>query len=210
MYKRLLEKYFPATPYPFHIKGRTDVIFVHTPHTAGAAVAKALNCYKPKGTSFRLHNTAQEIISEIGYKKYAGSFKFSFVRNPWDKLYAAYLFLTEVKKMPHFLQYKDFNTWVTNPNLSSDFSLYSQFRSNQVNWLSSPNGKIELDYIGRYENLQADFEKLCAMIHVQPVIISKPVLSDKAAHYREVYTPESKAVVDKLFERDIVYFGYAY
>lgn len=210
MLKRFVERFFPATPYPFHIKGRTDIVFVHTTQTAGTAVARALNCYKPKETDFGMHMTAQEIINEIGYKKYSGSFKFCFVRNPWDKLYAYYRFRTEVEKIPHFLQYKSFNHWVNHPGLLSDLSRYAQLRRNQVDWLVSPNGKVELDFIGRYENLQADFEKLCALIKVRAIVLPKTVLPDRTLHYREVYTPESKAVADKLFERDINYFGYTY
>lgn len=211
VFEKIYYKIFPPSVYPFYIRGRTDVIFIHITKTAGTSVARTLNCCTVKETGQPKHRTALQIINEIGQKKYDNAFKCTFVRNPWDRMLSYYRFKRDVMKNLPYLKTGNFNDWILDPAFDQQLLTDQYLAVSQVDWLVNTNGKVDIDFIGRFENLSADFEKLCQQINVTPAKpLRKVVVSGPTLNYRDVYTPESKAVVDKLYQRDIEYFGYTF
>ena len=58
-------------------------LFIHINKTAGSSIERALNL------RFE-HKTAMEKRAELGSLRWRRAFKFSFVRNPWDKVASHY------------------------------------------------------------------------------------------------------------------------
>lgn len=211
VFKRLYYSFFPPAPYPFYLKGRSDVIFIHITKTAGTSVTRTLNCYTVKESGQPKHRTALQIIDEIGQKKYDSAFKCSFIRNPWDRMLSYYRFKREVQRNVPYLKTENFNDWILGSVFREQLLADQYLGRCQVDWLVNAEGKIDTNFIGRYENLLSDFEELCKQIKVTPKKpLSKIVVSGAPVNYRDIYTFESKAIVDALYQRDIEYFGYTF
>ncbi len=150
-------------------------------------------------------------------------FKFSFIRNPWERMVSmgksfpghynvkindGKLDVSGYKKkfgFPLTVEYdRRFsqrflggNVSPRNPDKHSEGTVYE-------NILDEKN-----DFIGRFENLQTDFDFVCDKLG-----ISKHQLphSNKTRHkhYSEYYSGDTKKMVAKRYARDIEYFGYEF
>tara|TARA_B100001093_G_C26753091_1_gene982088 strand:+ start:818 stop:1441 length:624 start_codon:yes stop_codon:yes gene_type:complete len=133
-------------------------------------------------------------------------FKFAFVRNPWDCVVSWYEFQLRCCQ--------------ENPNISSDWNLlnvsFENFIHNFQNiWLDPIEWKnLYLftkccDFIGRFENLQEDFDFVCDKIGIPKQQLPH---ENKTKHksYTEYYNDETKQIVAEVFAKDIEYFGYKF
>jgi len=76
----------------------------------------------------------------------------------------------------------------------------------QVDWVSY-KGEIIVDFVGRYENLDEDWAKVCKALGVASVELGKEnrVLRE---NYRAFYDEGTKQLVADRFARTIDLFGY--
>lgn len=78
----------------------------------------------------------------------------------------------------------------------------------QTDWLVDNNGKLCMDFIGRYENLKGDFEILCELLGPKYVL---PHLNEtKHVDYQSYYDSETRDIVANWHRRDIELFGYKF
>ena len=140
-------------------------------------------------------------------------FKFSFVRNPWDRAVSWYAYQIKLvnecesgeRESIYYKKYKklsklSFREWLeTIGDNLEDF--YDFFICNSNN--------ICLDYIGRYENLQEDFDKICDKIKIPRQQLPHKNES-KHKYYTEYYDEETKQIVAEVFAKDIEYFNYKF
>ena len=76
----------------------------------------------------------------------------------------------------------------------------------QSDMVTDENGNILVDFVGRYENLHHDLEKIANILHLD---VSLPRLnSSQHKDYRSYYNKRSKDLVAKYFQKDIEIFGY--
>ncbi len=128
-------------------------------------------------------------------------FKFSFVRNPWDWAVSLYFYIlkdkdhhwhAEVSRMSGFGEFLD-------------FYLGTQPRT-QKSFLVNGDGKIMMDFIGRFENINADFGKVCQRLCIQKTLGKKNTSNHRP--YVEYYTPEHRDLLGEVFEEDVREFNY--
>ena len=134
-------------------------------------------------------------------------FKFAFVRNPWDRVVSAYENIIRTHRMPN-LHYLD-------PNQS-----FEEF----VQYLESTNLEYEdvhfrlqtvlvpieeMDFIGRFENLENDLNLLMEMLELE----NREILhlnKTEHTHYSHYYTDETRDIIARIYKTDIEAFNYKF
>ncbi len=148
------------------------VIFVHVPKVAGQSIEhmflqalgldwehrESLLLRKKKsnevGPERLAHLTAEEYVS-LGYidkALFEDYFKFSFVRNPYQRAFSFYNFLGYAR----IISFRTFVKKVLPQKLKEDDFF---FRS-QYDYLFSKEGTLLVDYVGRLEQIKSDIEKV--------------------------------------------------
>jgi hypothetical protein len=207
--KRLRHEVSPAG-YTLTSFDQYRCLFVHIPKCAGVSVCRSL--FGNLGAGHYPVATLRQVFGEELFNSY---FKFSFVRNPWDRLLSAYEFLKRGGfhagdarwAGQHLAGYRDFGefvrAWVTPANVAS----WVHFRP-QTDFLYLPEGRSGVDFIGRYENLAVDFQRICARLGIEAelqLLNTAPVRD-----YRDAYDSESRRIVDRVYRRDIVDLDYCF
>ncbi len=191
----------------------TKTIFVHIPKAAGISVCKSL--YGNLAGEHASVARYQYVFSKKDFYKY---FKFTFIRNPWDRLFSAYTFLKKgginkqdedwaSENLSKFDSFERFvMEWVSKENISK----YVHFIP-QIELLVSPNAMtIPIDFIGFFENIEDDFDYVARKINKK---ISLPHLNQtyqKARGYMDEYNETMIGVVENVYRADIEVFGYSF
>jgi len=196
------------------ISKKYKCIHVHINKTAGSSIETMLE-YNDSGADHRTIHEYKDVLGE-DIQKY---FTFAFVRNPWDKMVSQFHHRKQNEKDKR-IQQMDFKSWVKNID---DFHVIMG-TGNQLNWLcdkkwvwhpgkktyiSNPtNFKVIVDYIGKFENFSADWEKVCKKIG----LTTETVHRRKSNHddYRKYYDDESTQIIFNRFEADIKFFKYKF
>lgn len=151
----------------------------------------------PKEHLWYNHITASEIKKILGSDKFNRYFKFSVVRNPYDKIVSLFHFFAN--KVDNDLK-KNFKNFCIN------------YDCNDMNSICI-DGKPICDMYIRYENLENDIIQVCKKLGIKDYDIKelpkfKSGIRDKSKSYREYYDDETKMIVYKKHENEIKYFGY--
>jgi hypothetical protein len=122
--------------------------------------------------------------------------KFSFVRDPYDRLVSGYR-SAAISGAP------------INEDFPRSFEEYlrdwKRYCQPQVNFVTF-RGRILVDFIGRYESIQEDFDYVCNWIGVQRCGL--PVLSESPGKNSDLLTPKTKRWVEETFADDFAAFNY--
>lgn len=220
-------------------------IFVHIPKNAGQSIehvflkllglkweTRAPLLLRPNdrpelGPPRLAHLKAMDYVrlKYIPKQMFEDYFKFAFVRNPWDRMVSFYRYLGFSKKL-------DFKTFLTANFKNEIFYRHHWFVGQQYTFVYSQERKLIVDYLGRFENLQKDFDHVCKKIgipvtvlpHVNkskrnsPGIVEKPNQDSDGSEcgnrfiikpgYRKYYDQECIDCVAELYREDIEIFGY--
>lgn len=151
----------------------------------------------------RQHMTAEQIRNVMPQDIFEQSFRFAFVRNPWDWHVSMYSYATQTKGHPRHEEILAFGS----------FDNYIRYRcdegvSLQSSFVFDSSGKKIVNYVGRFENLSADFEQICRDLSIDAKLPHKNA-SKRKKDWRAYYTDETYDLVRKAYDRDITAFGYA-
>lgn len=129
-------------------------------------------------------------------------FKFAFVRNPFDLVVSR--FFWDQAKGRH--GYGEITPW-----LIEHYSRQGRWNNDLLHRYTHINGECQMDFIGRYESLNQDFDHICSLLSLGHLELpfKKSGFREKQ-HYSAFYTQEAVAVVERLFAEDLRVFGYAF
>ena len=168
------------------------------------------------------HTRASEVKEELfanDTKKFNSYFKFSFVRNPWDRMVSWYEFMckqvhkTESPKYDftakHYDQYKEFSLIGFDAFIRSEHKKRNSRHLGYSKYYEDANQNNLLDFIGKCENLQQDFNIVCDKIGIPRKQLPHKNKT-KHKHYTEYYDDETRSIVAEKYAKDIEYFGYEF
>jgi hypothetical protein len=200
-----------------NISDRFKCIFIHIPRTAGTSIKGALEM---QGRGHPLWQYYYLVYPE----QWDSYFKFTVVRNPWDRMVSAYHYA----KMEKSYWHDNLNRISPHP----DYELLSKktfeetcailknrrtllqhevwhpqylFVTKQENKIHS----IAVDFVLRHENIEKDFKALCEKLQIKdiPLPCVNPSTHD---NYRSYYTDETKGLIGKAYSTDIRLFEYEF
>lgn len=157
---------------------------------------------------FYCHLSAYSIRHRIGPRIWDTYYKFTFERNPWDKMVSFYYWYHRYR-----VKYKEPMPSFREHVLKRANVLWSD-RLFPLDWKRYTLGnRLAVDYVGRFENLREDLAHVLATIGLPA---AKELPREKGAvradrrHYSEAYDEQTKARVAELFSREIGEFGYTF
>ena len=148
---------------------------------------------------------SQERRHEIGRKQFETYFKFGFVRNPWDRVVSLYE-RNETLQLRNKMSFDQFVEWI---QYSSSACVQPSPHRYQLDWFVDPNGTILADFIGKFEQLEADWAFVAQKLGVNPELPHWRA-NPRARHYTEYYNDRTKQLVADKFRIDIEHFGYEF
>jgi hypothetical protein len=183
-----------------------EFIFIHIPRTAGGSMEHAIKCSGGNEGGISLGNYKNGHAQLAWYPEHMIKyfFKFSIIRNPWDRIFSIYKWKTKN------LSRESFEDFLITTRESSNFTHKWHIGFlNQLDYLIYKNN-ITINHILRFETLEqdfTDFQKRYPLIAARPLIHTHKT---QAANYKDYYTNKSLDVVRRLFQKDIKYFGYEF
>lgn len=160
---------------------------------------------------FRQQHMPGEVLRELlPGEAWDASFKFAFVRNPWDMLVSTYHFQrVHTAKPAHEHLHPDLHEAMRRcEDFASYVRLYPMIRSDMSSLITDARGRLLVDFVGRRERLDEDFAFICRSVGIEASLLREN--ETEHAQYREYYTDETKAIVERHFARDIEHFGYVF
>ena len=194
---------------------KDKLVFIHVPKTGGTSIHISLkDLYGLEGEE--RHDPLPPVhhmsISEflLGNPGHADFFKFAFVRNPFSRILSGY---SEFTQRPDRRGYHmDIKLYYSFEEFCLDFQ-YSEWNKDPhfrpQNELLCVDGKIAVDYVGKYETLQDNWDTICEKVGLPPAALE---VTRKTAHkpYQEHYTAKSRAAIEKYFAEDLALFEYKF
>ena len=199
-------------------------VFVHVRKAAGTSLRRRLSPYAlrpPEGRLnhllsraglirhyrrhlFRAHAPLLEAQRRMPPEAFSAYFKFGFVRNPWERLVSEYEYICahsehprhrKIAAMASFDQFVDFQ--IPRPD------------AHQIDMLCDEHGRLRADFVGRFENLQEDFKRVCRRLGlaVEPL---EHLNRTTDGDYRGYYADATAERVAKHWQREIDAFGYRF
>jgi len=204
------------------ISHKYKFIFVKTRKTASTSIEVALSklCapediitpINPKAEGhlprnydgFFNHIPLKKIKSIISPELYKTYYKFTFERNPWDKMVSYYWYCT--KRWGVTENFREFCLKCKKEN-SGNYTIPSDIERYSI------NGKIDVDFIGRYESLEEDFNQICNTLGIPfngHLTKEKSDFRKEKRQYSSYYDSITKKKIEQEFKKEIETFGYSF
>ena len=84
---------------------------------------------------------------------------------------------------------------------------------NQCDWIMDENDTLLVDFVGKLETLQTDFNQVCGKLGINPQRlpnVNRSKRFTKSKKLSDYYDRTSIKIVEKYFKRDIDTFNYGY
>ncbi len=189
---------------------KSKTIFIHIPKTAGVSLLKAIY----GDVTLEGHRSFEFNRIALGVKK-KEYFSFSFVRNPFDRLYSAYIFLKDggmnnLDKLSfesYLSSFIDFEDFVLNGLDQKIIYKITHFIP-QYEFLCDKKDHILVDFLGRFETLNNDVDFLSKKLNIH-IKLKNYNFSNKK-NYRDVYTNDMIKIVKNIYQKDLSIFNYKF
>jgi hypothetical protein len=192
-------------------------LFVHIPKTAGNSIQSALRDYSEdqlialrkeqdgierfglRNPNYKIkkHSTLGEYRDALGNEQFRNLYKFTCVRNPWDRMVSYYFTPTQ---SPETWDRKKFRRIISKAVSVADYLRLDQHKEDPFS---------NLDYIMRFENLGDDFRTVCGVLGILPATLPRYNRSSRE-HYSKYYDDELRELVRARFAAEIERFGYIF
>ena len=224
------------------ISHKHKFIFIHGPKTAGTTMADALAPFcgeddiiiqhrSPEG--IKKHDPSRVIFDLVGQEVWDRYYKFTFERNPWDKMVSLWAmqvdpehwkrtdvsFMSRIKH--HFRAKKmeknppSFKQWLLKKHKSKLHSGLPKYLGD----LYHIDGPLKVDYIGKFEQLNKDFKNVTDHLGLDVNLPegkreqrkkADPTFVPDLNSYRKHYDDELQKIVAEAYTKEIEHLGYTF
>ncbi len=192
-------------------------LFVHIPKTAGNSIQSILRDYSedelvalrseqdgierfglrnPK-YKIKKHSTLAEYKAVLGETGFGGLYKFTCVRNPWDRMVSFYFTPTQNTAA---WDRKKFRKIISKALSAADYLRLDEGEKDPFD---------NVDYVMRFENLADDFRTVCRALGILPTTLPQYNRSSRE-HYSKYYDDGLRELVRTRFAAEIERFGYTF
>ena len=192
-------------------------LFVHIPKTAGNSIQSTLRNYSEdqlvalrkeqdgierfglRNPNYKIkkHSTLSEYRDALGNEQFRILYKFTCVRNPWDRI-VSYCFTPT--QSPETWDRKKFRNIISKAVSVADYLRLDPDEENPF---------ANVDYILRFENLADDFQTVCGTLGISPATLPRYNRSSRE-HYSTYYDDKLRELVRMRFAAEIERFGYTF
>lgn len=197
------------------------LLFVHIPKTGGTSVLTLLGLWAAdRAPNFQTlfgdfgeldlqHMTLRQLRQFLTPAEYREYYKFSFVRNPWDRTVSSAFWHARFQE-EGIRDLRDYVEFAERVNTQPDPRGHDVHALPQLAFLFNDAGQVGVDRIGRFENYEEDLRGILApRIEINAPLPHKLRREDRR-NYRDYYTGDLARRVKVLYLDDIVRFGYRF
>jgi hypothetical protein len=192
-------------------------LFVHIPKTAGNSIQSILRDYSEdeivalraeqdgierfglRNPTYKIkkHSTLAEYRAALGEAWFRDLYKFTCVRNPWDRMVSYYFGTTSLVEAWDRTEFKKL--------ILKAVSVTDYLRLDKGE--SDPFGNV--DYVMRFENLADGFRTVSMKLGIPDAPLPRYNRSNRE-HYSKYYDTDLRELIRKRFAPEIDRFGYAF
>lgn len=192
-------------------------IFIHPSKTGGSSVEIALAPYCLEKVVYRGSSGHYTVIyrglntKHYTFKMYQSLFhqdlsKYKVVytlRNPWERVVSGFCYQRSLGARSTIGNIESFESWMKGYRQVVKYGNFSVVEMIEgCDWINT------LPII--FDDLEFNFEDIVMNFLGLPKIKLPHLLKSEHGHYREYYNEETKAIVDKLYAKDIEFFGFQF
>lgn len=169
------------------------LMYFDIPKCASSSIRKS---FFDNNVSLSMHNPKKRL------NEY---FKFTFVRNPWDRMVSNWkMFTTQPFRIKQLKTMTDKD--LTNFKDFVNFTTQTENHHWQPQFLYLPENP---DFIGRLETFNEDLSRLLSAIGKEAIQVNQ-INKTVRKRYHEYYTPTLVDLVGEMYSEDIRRFGYTF
>ena len=205
------------------VSHKDQFIFVHVGRTGGSSITAELakHC-GPKdlvilgkdSRGLRKHSSARDIMKHVGQDVWDRYFKFTFERNPWDKIISRYwAYRQDTKTLyKNIVPKLTFQEWFWLKVWHGRLLGLGHIRFPQHLDDYCQQGRPVVDFVGLYERRVEHLQMLSKFLKLP--ISTETWLGKKRGMkrrpYQDLFDASMRKVVDRLFEKDLQLLGYRF
>lgn len=209
------------------VNHKYKLVYIHIPKSAGSSIEM---CILPDGKKktfdadhdimhgwddqinrYLHHLTLEEVVHHFPHL--TDYYFFTFVRNPWARCVSSFFYFRgdvdssfiDDKNITIDSLISEFKHFLLNFSFEDDMS----HSLSQHEFIINKKSSKQMNYIGKFESLQSDFNTVCTESGFPQMKI--PYSNGTThKHYTEYYDEEAKQIVADKYAKDIEHFGYKF
>lgn len=202
-------------------------IFINIPKCASVSIMNALDMKLV--TPPHWHCSWSDSRQVLGKEILDSYFKFSIVRNPWDRVVSAWMMFEQhdYRKQDRSYTLPEFLEVITDQSI--DYKTTYQTQQEKIAWqhtvtnirhhtlpalhpyygLVNKNGNIKANFTGKQENLHEDLAKVCRSLGLRSLQL-KTINTTRRGHYTDYFNETTMKIVTSYYKKDIDTFNYSF
>jgi hypothetical protein len=182
-------------------------LYYSIPKTATTSIKIYLESYSLVDIGLHSKQDGYTVAYDESWNSY---FKFTFVRNPWDRILSCFLDKTKQSigkswEMETYKPYADCSFEEFIDYLTQDNILYDAHTTPQHLLINLS----QIDFIGKFEYLDKDFNTVQNRLRLPLIKLSRENITHHD-HYRYYYNKQTKNKIYQLYKDDIEKFQYEF
>ena len=135
-------------------------------------------------------------------------FKFCIVRNPWDRAVSQVAYLNKILKDESPIEGESISEQLDSLLKKDTSYRFLNHVIPQVDFIDNSYG-IKMDFIGRFENINQDLEKICDIVGIRRRRLPH-LMKGERSFYTTYYDEIRKEKMGIRYAEDIKRFGYKF